>query len=158
MKIKKILFTLVCFAVLMSASAFADNIRVALSVESSGSRRFVVTIAKGGIGTTGSLTNKSVFVMENQAGSEIQSGGQVRFRFGDSVWYLRDGRISRISPRSTTEELTTFELEADGDFYRLMAPGGGWVGPVSKDGRSLSIVEERDRALVLDIIVNPEVK
>lgn len=148
---------LLAFA-LTTAGLHADDIKVAMTFDGSNGRQFVTMIPQGGLAASrsGQATNREVFVMQNLTGDKIQGGTQVKFRYGESIWY-RTSRdtVARVAARGARDDVTVFELKDLGGQYRILAPGGGWLGGVAEDKKSLRIVENEEDAVTFEFIENP---
>lgn len=157
MKIPQFLFAFAAI-VLVAVSAHADDIKVAMAFDGDGGRLFVSMSPHGGLvsSKTGQVTERQAFVMQNLSGDKIQGGAQVKFLYGDSIWYRTPSdTIARIAARGSKDDVTVFELKDMGGQYRIMVPGGGWLGGPAENKKSYQIVENEEDAILVEFIENP---
>lgn len=146
------------FIILPALSARADDIKVAMAFDGSNGKLYVSMSPHGGLtaSKTGQVTNREAFVMQNLTGSKIEGGIQVKFLYGDSIWYRTPtDTVSRIAARGSKDDLTVFELKDMGGQYRLMVPGGGWLGNLTENKKSFKVVESEEDAILVEFIENP---
>lgn len=143
--------------VLSAAGVFADDIKVSVAFDGSGGRQLISMSPNGGLGAskTQQVTGREVFIMQNLTGDKIQDGAQVKFRMNDTIWNRSGNVINRVSARGSKDDTTVFDLKDVGGQFRLMVPGGGWLGGVAEGGRSFSIVENEEDGILVEFIVNP---